>query len=279
VSPTRVLLVTGGHPFDRDAFLAVFDDRLFDDVEVTHIEHPDALAILTADGTAGHDVLVMYDMPGIEFTRGDPPARFVAPPPEVVEGYAGLLEAGRGMVFLHHAIASWPAWPDFAEIVGGRFHYQPAQLGGRAWPDSGYRFDVTHTVEVLEPDHPLAAGLPDVFEITDELYLFPVLAEQVVPVMRSRHRFVDSGFYSADRAIRGERDSRAGWSHPPGSDLVAWVKHAANSPVAYVQFGDGPGTYADPAYRRAVANAVAWAASPTAHQWARQRHAAPAEEE
>jgi type 1 glutamine amidotransferase len=177
------------------------------------------------------------------------------------------------MVFLHHAVASWPAWPEFAEIVGGRFHYQPGELDGRAWPDSGYRFDVTHTVDVLEPTHPLAAGLPSTFEITDEVYLFPVLTEQVVPVMRSRHSFVDSEFYSADRAIRGERSSRTGWSHPHGSDLVAWVKHAANSPVAYLQFGDGPSTYADRLYRQMVANAMAWAASPAAHQWARQRNA------
>src|SRR5262245_38535991 len=100
MSPTRVLLLTGGHPFDRDAFLAVFDDALFENVELTHVEHPDAQALLTADGTAGYDVLLMYDMPGIEFTGGDPPARFIDPPAEVVDGYTGLLEAGRGMVFL-----------------------------------------------------------------------------------------------------------------------------------------------------------------------------------
>jgi len=34
------------------------------------------------------------------------------------------------------------------------------------------------------------------------------------------------------------------------------------SPIAYIQFGDGPGTYADPNYRRIVANAIRWAADP-----------------
>ena len=87
-------------------------------------------------------------------------------------GWRSLLDAGRGLVFLHHAIAGWPAWPEYAEIVGGRFHYQPGSLGGRDWPDSGYRFHVDHTVEVLEPGHPVCAGLPARFPITDELYLF-----------------------------------------------------------------------------------------------------------
>ena len=126
-----------------------------------------------------------------------------------------MLDAGRGMVFLHHAVASWPAWPEFAGIVGGRFHYQPADLAGRSWPDSGYVFDVQHTVEVLEPDHPITAGLDTSFDIVDELYLFPVFEEDVVPLMRSRYDFSDSNFFSADLAIRGTRNSNDGWSHPP----------------------------------------------------------------
>ena len=93
----------------------------------------------------------MYDMPGITFTRADPPAEFPPPPPGYAEAFRRLLDDGKGMVFLHHAIAGWPAWDEYAEIVGGRFHYQPAELDGVAYPDSGYRHDVHHTVEVLDP--------------------------------------------------------------------------------------------------------------------------------
>ena len=51
-----------------------------------------------------------------------------------------LLEAGQGFVFLHHALAGWPAWPGWAEVLGGRYHYAPASLRGRDWPDSGFRY-------------------------------------------------------------------------------------------------------------------------------------------
>jgi type 1 glutamine amidotransferase len=82
--------------------------------------------------------------------------------------------------------------------------------------------------------------------------------------MRSTYDFVDTNFYSADRAIRGRRNDRTDWNHPPGSNLVAWTRTVGRSPIAYLQFGDGPDTYADPNYRRILANAIGWAADPAA---------------
>ncbi len=270
----RVTLITKGHPFDRDAFLGVFDALVTDaDAPVSsfrHVEHPEAQACFA--GEPAHDeVVVFYDMPGLTFTGADPPLRIDPPPPALQGELCARLEAGQGMVFLHHAIAGWPGWDLYAEIVGGRFHYQPAELAGVAYPDSGYCHEVDHEVEVLQPDHPLAAGLPERFRLRDELYLFPVFEDRVDPIFRSGHDFVDTNFWSADRAIRGSLHDREGWSHPAGSALVGWVKHAGNSPVAYLQFGDGPETYADVHYRRALANAIGWAATPEARAWARAR--------
>jgi len=258
--PCRVAVVTRGHPFDKPAFLAVFDDMA--GITWTHVEHPDALDLVDPERADAFDVFVMYDMPGIRFTGADPPCVFLDPPPGYPEAFERLLDTGKGMVFLHHAIAGWPSWPRYGEIIGGRFHYQPATFDGVDYPDSGYRHDVTHTVEVLDPSHPICEGLGASFTITDELYLFPVLEDQVHPILRSTYDFVDTSFSSADRAIRGKFDDRTGWSHPPGSSLVAWTKQVGASPVAYLQLGDGPATYADPSYRRILANAIRWAARP-----------------
>ena len=255
----RVAVLTGGHPFEAEPFFAVFD--ALPEIDWTHVAQPDALEVLQPDGAADFDAIVLYDMPGITFTGTDPPVRFDAPPPGYIDGFQSLLAQGVGLVAMHHAIASWPAWEGFAEIIGGRFHYQPATLGGVDYPDSGYRHDVTHEVEVLDQGHPICAGLDPSFTITDELYLFPVLAESVTPLMRSTHRFTDDQFYSADLAIRGTRYANDGWNHPPGSDLVAWTKSVGPSAIVYLQFGDGPQTYADPNYRRIVGNAVSWVAA------------------
>jgi type 1 glutamine amidotransferase len=272
---TSVLLLTKGHPFDKAAFFAVFDALVADPTSsvtsYTHVEQPAAQVFFDPDVAEPYDVFVMYDMPGITFTGSDPPAVFAEPSQAFVDGSRALLDAGKGMVFLHHALAGWPAWEDWAHVVGGRFHYQPATLDGVAYPDSGYHHDVTHTVEVVAPDHPIGAGLPASFTITDEVYLAPVFAADVDPVLASTHDFSDGNFWSADLAIRGQRYAREGWAHPPGSNLVGWVKHAGRSPVAYIQFGDGAETYADPNYRLVVRNAIDWAAGSDAQTWAAER--------
>ena len=178
----RVLLVVKGHPYQRQPFYDVFDADA--GIEWTLVEQPAARALFHPDRAGEWDVFVMYDMPGITFTRGDPPAEFPAPPPAYVAGFEALLDAGKGMVFLHHAICSWPAWERMAEIVGGRFHYQPATLRGVAYPDSGYRLHEPHHVEVIDRDHPICEGLGAGFDLTDELYMFPVFEDEVVPLDR-----------------------------------------------------------------------------------------------
>lgn len=266
-APIDVLVVTGGHPFDAEPFFAVFDAL-------------EGIAWSPADAPAtGHDVVVFYDMPGLRFTRGDPPVELVAPTAAQQQTIRDLCDGTTGLVFLHHAIAGWPAWEEYATLIGGRFHYRPASLGGVDYPDSGYRFDVRHTVEVIDPTHPVCAGLGSGFEIVDELYCFPVLTDTVTPLMRTRFPVHDSSrFSSADLAIRGRRGANDDWTHPPGSDLVAWAKTAGHSPAVYLQFGDGPATYADPSYRRALSNAISWVdsqRSPAVHSWPAARNTSP----
>ena len=256
----RLLVFTGGHPFARAEFCEAFD--AIAPGRWTHAEQPDAQELLNPAACVDYDALVFYDMPGITFTRSDPPTIFPSPLAHVVEGMRALLREGKGMVFLHHAVASWPAWPEFADIVGGRFHYQPGSLRGVDYPDSGYRFDVQHRVEVLDPPHPVCDGLGASFEITDELYLYPVFEDDVVPLLRTTFPMNDPTlFFSADAAIRGRRNTNDGWTHPTGSQLVGWAKQHANSPIVYLQFGDGPQTYADVSFRRVVANAASWVAT------------------
>jgi type 1 glutamine amidotransferase len=250
-----VLVVTGGHPFEADPFFAVFDaiDDAVEDIAWTAAGAP----------TTGHDVVVFYDMPGVRFTRADPPVELVEPTAAQRLLFEELTAAGSGLVFLHHAVAAWPAWEGYAELVGARFHYRPGRLAGVDYPDSGYRFDVTHTVEVLDPGHPVCAGIGPTFTLTDELYCFPVLTDRVHPLMRTTFDTTDpSSFFSADHAVRGRRDRNDGWEHPPGSDLVAWSREVDRSRLVYLQFGDGPVTYADPSFRRALSNAISWVGAP-----------------
>jgi uncharacterized protein len=79
---------------------------------------------------------------------------------------------------------------------------------------------------------------------------------------------VRDNFYSATLAVGGKMFSNEGWSHDEGSNLVGWCKRARKAPLVYLQPGDGPATYADANYRRLIANAIRWVASPDAKAWA-----------
>ncbi len=247
--PIDTLVVTGGHPFQAAPFFDIFD--ALEGIRWTAATTP----------ATGHRVVVFYDMPGLRFTRSDPPVVLEPPSAEQRAVIQQLCADGTGLVFLHHAIASWPVWPEYAELVGGRFHYAPGRLRDIDYPDSGYRFDVHHTVEVLQPEHPVCAGLGSSFTLDDELYCCPVFEADVLPLMRTTFDTSDDSlFWSADLAIRGQRNSNDGWHHPPGSSLVAWAKTAGASKVVYLQFGDGPATYASPAFRQVLRNAIGWVA-------------------
>ena len=260
----RLLAIARGHPYDREAYAGLL--RELEEFDVCHVEQPAAQRCIGTRAARDFDAIVCYDMPGVDFTSDDAP-RLVTADADFMADYLAMLEAGIGIVYLHHALAAWPAWPEYAEIVGGRFHYREAQLRGRHWPDSGYCHGVTHGVGKVG-SHPVTEGIPERFEITDELYLCPVFEDDVVPLLRSDYDFQAARFYSAANAVAGQMNSRKGWSHPAGSNLVGWVKRAGNSPVVYLQGGDDAGAMANPHFRRLVHNAVRWVSSEAAHVWA-----------
>ena len=257
----NVLLVTKGHPFARDAFHAMFD--AIPDCAVTAVEHPAAELFFDPARAAPYDAIVLYDMPGIDFAQRDP-LRFVPPPDALKRGWRALLDAGKGIVFLHHAVAGWPAWPKYGDITGARFLYAPGRARGRDYPDSGYRHDVKHVVTPVDPKHPVAAGIESGYEISDELYLCPVFEELVTPLMRSSHAFVPENFYSSALAIAGKLFSAEGWTHPPGSNLAAWAQRIGRSQTATILGGDGPAAYENPGLRRLLENTIRWVVAETA---------------
>ncbi len=268
-SPLNVLVFTKGHPFERDPFFDVFES--FTDIGYTAVEQPAAQAFCTVKAAAPYDAFVHYDMPGIDFlTEGGP--HFVDPSSAYQEGLLSLLEAGHGFVFLHHAIAGWPTWPEYSEIIGGRFLYKPATVRGLDCPDSGYRHEVDHKVAVVDKNHPVTEGLSDGFALNDELYLYEVFDDSIEPLLRSDYGFVEENFYSAHQAVQGNMFSRDGWHHSPGSNLVGWVKHYKNSPIVYLQFGDAPATYKNPNFAKVIENAIKWVSGDDARKWARDRN-------
>src|SRR5438128_1785828 len=98
----RLLIVTGGHEFEKEPFFKIFKDN--PDVTFQAAEHPNAHALLRPEAAAQYDVLMLYDMH--QEITDEAKADFVA-----------RLKAGKGLVVIHHAIANYQEWPEYRKII------------------------------------------------------------------------------------------------------------------------------------------------------------------
>ncbi len=256
----KLLVLSGGHAYEREPFAELLASLR--EWDITHLMHPEAEEAVANGAAKAADAVLFYDMGGYHFADDWVTSR---PPSEgfrraVVERFA----SGRGAVAMHHALAGWADWPEWHEMLGGRFLYTPGKVRGAEVLDSGYRHDVEYTARI-SVDHPVTRGVPAEFGVTDELYLAQVFEDDVTPLVRSDFEFTRENFYSAALGISGTLYSREGWDHPPGSNLVAWHKTVGpgNAPLVYLQFGDSPQTYQNPHVRRMLANAVEFIAGGT----------------
>ena len=250
----NLLVVTRGHPFERDNFFNMVDSLGFN---WSHIEHPAAQSFFKKENLKKFDAILFYDMPGLNFDEiNDESKFFINPPQEYKDDFLERLSEGKGCIFLHHSIAGWPMWDEYSNIIGGRFLYKPGKIKGKKYPDSGYRHFVNYKVSSVS-EHPITKGISD-FEIEDELYLSHVFEEDINPLLKSNYSFVRDNFYSATNALKGKMNSNEGWEHPDGSNLVGWTKSYKKSAITYLQFGDGVKSYENKNVRMLLRRSINW---------------------
>lgn len=202
--PVRVLVVTGGHDHEA-SFYAIFDKQA--DWRVNINPHPGAF---NGDLRRNTDVLVLYDMvKDLE--------------PKKQERLREYVEAGRGVVVLHHAIGDYLTWPFWSEEV----------VGGRG-PDKDwlYKHDLDLTIKP-QMEHPVLAGIKE-FRINDETYKNLIISPKVKVLLRT--------------------------DHPTSDGPVAWLGLHPKARVVYIELGHGRLAHENPVYRRLIANAINWAA-------------------
>lgn len=215
---TRVLVVTGGHDFEKEPFFKLFKDN--PDITFRSVEHPKAHALLGADAAKDWDVLVLYDMyqPITEEAKSD---------------FVSRLKEGKGLVVLHHAIASYQKWPEYAKIIGAKYYLEDTVVDGIQKKRSQWQHDVKIPIQIADPGHPVTHGLKD-FVIHDETYnLFDVASDNHV-------------------LLTG--------NHPLSNKVLSWAKTYEKSRVVYVQLGHDHFAYEDPNYVRLVRQAIQWVA-------------------
>ena len=269
----NLLVVTRGHRYDYNGFREMFDENRA--IDATFVDQPAAQIIMRPENVAAYDAVLFYDMWGLPgwLVSSDP-----VPPADYVRSIEAMLDSGKGLVLLNHALAGWPAWPLWRELSGTTFRMEPGVVDGQEVPPSGYRCDgfgettghhsATHRLTPDNPSHPVVAGLEGGFEITDELYLRMPMAESddIVPLLRSDFSFTAENFNPLPSAVSPGQE----WTHPEGNDVIVWAKRVRNSPIIASEAGDCPAAYANPSFRRLLGNTISWVASDEARAWARR---------
>jgi type 1 glutamine amidotransferase len=207
-SALRALLITGGHDHEA-AFYSLFDD-------IDRLPVDTAASALKNDLRGKYDVLIMYD-----FTRDLDESRR--------KNLRDFVEAGGGIVVLHHALLDYQTWTWWSEeVVGGRYRLQ--REGGA--PSSSVSNDQQIAV-TLAAAHPVLDGIAP-FRIQDETYKNLYFSPKIHPLLTTDN---------------------------PTSDVnVAWIGPCATARVVAIQLGHGRSAFRHPSYRTLVHNAVRWAA-------------------
>lgn len=208
-----VLVVTGGHGFTREPFFRIFRENPA--IEFTTAAHARDADAYERPEFAAADVVVLYDMP--KTVTATQRAQFSA-----------RLARGGGLFVLHHALCSFPDWPDYERLIGGRY-----PVAGEGSAQAGYRHDVDIPVVIAARDHPITAGLKN-FTVRDEIYWGFRLGADATPLLKT--------------------------THPDSGNPLAWVRQEGAARIVYLQLGHGLPCYDDPNYRELVARCLRWAA-------------------
>ncbi|HEY5909197.1 MAG TPA: ThuA domain-containing protein [Verrucomicrobiae bacterium] len=214
----RVLVVTGGHDFEKDPFFQMFKDN--PDISYQAAEHPNAQALLKADAAAKYDVLVLYDM-------------YQEISPEAKADFLDRLKEGKGLVVLHHAIASYQKWPEYSKIIGARYYLEKTVVDGVEKARSIYEHGVNFKVHVADQNHPVTRGVKD-FEVHDETYNLYDVFPETHPLLMA--------------------------DEPKSHKVIGWAKAYGLARVVYFQGGHDHFAYENPSYRQLLRQAIRWTA-------------------
>lgn len=214
----RVLVVTGGHGFEREPFFKMFQDN--PEIAFQAAEHPNAHKLFTADAGKTYDVIVTYDFNRkvTEEAKADLVAR---------------LKDGKGLVALHHAIATYSDWPEYWKIIGARYYLAATNVNGVAKARSAFKHDVDFKVQIADQRHPVTRGLKD-FTIHDETYKWFDVFPDCHPLLTT--------------------------DEPESNRVIGWAKTYEQARVVYVQLGHDHFAYENPSYQQIVRQAIRWAA-------------------
>jgi type 1 glutamine amidotransferase len=214
----KVLLITGGHGFEQEPFFKIFKDN--PEITLTTAAHDKTNATAyEREDLLSYDVVVLYDM-----------VKSISDAQKA--GLQSLFDKGTGLVVLHHALVSYQHWPEYEQIIGGRYPEADGK-SGVVTAEAGYKHDEEVPVVIVAKEHPVTAGVKD-FTIHDEIYWGYRVQPDVTPLITT--------------------------THPKSGKPLAWCRTQGKSRVVYLQLGHDHQAFENSNYQKLVANSIRWTA-------------------
>ncbi|NLH16628.1 MAG: DUF1080 domain-containing protein [Phycisphaerae bacterium] len=140
-----------------------------------------------------------------------------------------LLSQGIGLVAMHHNLGAFQDFADYKDIIGGKYYLKAE--GDQ--PQGEYKHGVDMKVRIADTNHPITKGLED-FAINDESY--------------------KKVWHAKDNHVLLTTDE------PTSDTELAWTRTYGRGKVCTIALGHDGMAYANPNFRKFVAQAIRWVA-------------------
>lgn len=215
--PIRILVITGGHDYQKEQFNQMLSG-LGENITYQIAELPAAYDMFLPQNRDKYDVLVFYHM-WQEITD------------DQAKAFAGCIDNGKPLVALHHSICAYDNWPEYFNIIGGKYFHKPTVVNGKEYAACSYVHDVHFKVKIADKGHPVTAGLSD-FDIFDETYKGYYVEPGVTPLLAT--------------------DDES--SNP----VIGWTKQYGKARIVTLQSGHDVPTFENPNFRKLLKQSIEW---------------------
>ena len=216
-APIRILVVTGGHDYKTEQFNQMLAS-LGENIIYQIAEFPAAYDMFLPENRTKYDVLVFYHM-------------WQTITEEQAKVFAACISEGKPLVVLHHSICAYDNWPEYWNIIGGKYFHKETSFKGKIYQPCSYIHDLHFNVKVVDAKSPVTKGVSD-FEIFDETYKGYYVEEGVTPLLTT--------------------------DEPSSTPVIGWSKMYGKARVVVLQSGHDVPTFENPNFRKLLKQSIEW---------------------
>jgi type 1 glutamine amidotransferase len=215
--PIRILVITGGHDYKVEQFNQMLAS-LGENITYQIAQFPSAYDMFLPENRSKYDVLVFYHM-----------WQIITEEQKTV--FADCISQGKPLVVLHHSICAYDDWPEYWNIIGGKYFHKETTFKGKVYQPCSYIHDLRFNVKVINTKNAVTRGLKD-FEIFDEAYKGYYIEEGVTPLLIT--------------------------DEPNSTPVIGWTKTYGKARVVVLQSGHDVPTFENPSFRKLLKQAIEW---------------------